>query len=145
MLSIKILLIIACCFLINSIESKHRNSNRKNLFYSQPWPKPQMMSTTNVEYTLNEKQFKFRYTNQSIICDIVTNAFARYYNIIFKPEEAMLVSNIKRRKSFFNLKRSLSNEFVETLHVEILTDCEDYPHLESDEFCMKKFIRIFIL
>ena len=108
----------------------------------QPWPLPQSMITGTNIYSIDARAFSFQYAETSQTCDILTNAFNRYYKIIFLPQNYDIIENknfVKKVKT--NKKPKTENLFdgnLKRLVVNVQQPCEDYPNLDSDESCKIK-------
>lgn len=129
--------ILACLILkIDLIDSKTRNEilrgSSKDIKklkspargQGKPFPKPQSYLTTDTVHYLDERAFSFQYVQGSVVCDVLSGAFNRYYKIIFQH-----YSNKPNRNK--NAKDSLLKRVVVNIH----QPCEDYPSLDSDESC----------
>ncbi|XP_077988449.1 beta-hexosaminidase subunit alpha-like [Glandiceps talaboti] len=49
-----------------------------------PWPKPQQMTTTTDQLMLNSAKFQFLFNSSTAHCDVLNEAFDRYYDVIFR-------------------------------------------------------------
>jgi hypothetical protein len=106
----------------------------------QLFPKPQFLIQTDTQHYLNARDFSFKYTKNSFVCDLLTNAFNRYYKIIFTPNEyetARYVKRLKRKTTSNNSTQARS--YLKRVLVNVARPCEDYPSLESDESCLMQF------
>jgi hypothetical protein len=93
---------------------------------------------------LSQEYFQFVYAGQNGdkngSCDLLTDAFDRYFKIIFKPAEYEIVSKVKskakkiKRKASFKKRRS-NGVVIEKINIVLNGRCESYPTLESDESC----------
>ena len=113
--------------LIFSIQTNQalRLKNVVPITKGQVFPKPQMQIIYDEQNLLDKSEFRFEYTKESQICDVVSNAFSRYYKIIFG-------SRLMREKQpIINLPS------IKKLTVMVHVPCELYPSLESDESCNK--------
>ncbi|CAF1646697.1 unnamed protein product [Rotaria magnacalcarata] len=108
----------------------------------EPWPKPQSIQTTSTRFAVHPATFYFLTNETSQQCDLLRNAFDRYYKIIFFPQTYMLhltdplLADIKIR----HLKETLRNvsdlgdvTLLKRLIVNIEQPCEEWPSLESNE------------
>ncbi len=103
----------------------------------QLFPKPQFLFQTETQHYLNAKAFSFEYRKSSFVCDLLANAFNRYYKIIFTPTEYETSRNVKKLKRKPNSQDSnTSRSFLKRLIVNVVQPCEEYPSLESDESCL---------
>lgn len=115
----------------------------------KPFPKPQTHITTDNQHFLDERAFSFQYVHGSVVCDLLSTAFNRYYKIIFRPQNLEIVksqgstirkiarelsSNKLNTKNKLPKKHSVS--ILKRVLVNIQLPCEDYPNLESDESCI---------
>ncbi|XP_035667078.1 beta-hexosaminidase subunit alpha-like isoform X2 [Branchiostoma floridae] len=86
-------------------------------------PKPQMMTVSAEAYTLAMSSFKFTYGSSSEMCDIVDQAFRRYYDLIF---------DVDGPKKAPKVPESMAELTV--LQVMVKEPCKGaYPSLESSE------------
>ena len=108
--------------------SSNNNKNLKSPARGQgkPFPKPQSYLTTDTVHYLDERAFSFQYVQGSVVCDLLSSAFNRYYKIIFQH-----FSNKPNRNKNQNVKDSLLKRVVVNVH----QPCENYPSLDSDESC----------
>jgi hypothetical protein len=106
----------------------------------RPVPLPQIYKPSNTQYILNEKEFSFKFTAASVVCDVLTLAFTRYHKIIFRPhthEINMGQRNVKKIK-FNKDKHKFAHEsldYMKRLMINVHDPCEDYPSLDTDESC----------
>jgi hypothetical protein len=115
--------------------------------YGTPWPMPQIYNTLDIKNSINEKIFRFKYADQSVVCDIVSSAFTRYYKIIFEPEEYEIVpgfkmNKVRRAKPLKPESNRKIENYIENLEISIQQPCETFPKFESDESCIEKLIFI---
>jgi hypothetical protein len=106
------------------------------------FPKPQFVIQSQVQHYLNSKEFSFSYVKTSVVCDLLDNAFNRYYKIIFTPTEyETAVNNVRKVKRREEKQREVKEprSFLKRVVVDLHSPCEDYPSLESDESCSKSF------
>lgn len=109
----------------------------------EPWPLPQSISTSAQYLLLHPDRFDFVYNDTSVQCDVVTNAFARYYKLIFFPETYWddLLQQPSSNKMMLKQKVpktvSISNDttLLAYLSVNIQQTCEHWPSFESNESC----------
>lgn len=104
----------------------------------RPVPMPQVYATMDTQHVIDAKAFSFQYAKGSVVCNLLSNAFNRYYKIIFKPLEYemfegrhSLVKPIRRGGKATN--KSTGASVLKRVVVNIHEPCEDYPSLESDE------------
>jgi hypothetical protein len=110
----------------------------------QPFPKPQSLSQTDKQFSLDARVFSFHHAQDSVVCDLITNAFNRYYKIIFKPAQyAMEIGGrpVTRARSPGESSFPRVNiDQLERVVVKVETECENYPSLDSNESCKTKYI-----
>ncbi len=114
----------------------------------EPWPMPQSMDRFSERVSVHPDSFHFLYDEISQQCDVLTNAFDRYYKLIFYPEtywNDLLEEPIQKKKIFReNIRKKFLNLddtiLLKSLNVIIRQKCEQWPTFESDESC--KFIKI---
>jgi hypothetical protein len=146
-------LLVIVIFNVLSVLSDGRrgfiNSIRIEPTVGEVWPKPQSIKTTNQQFSLHPDTFNFVVNETSEKCDLLTNAFVRYYKIIFYPHtylSSILHSSTSKtddnmhrprlktvsRKKLFN-----SNDIpvLKDLYVNVEQPCDQWPHLESNESC----------
>lgn len=107
----------------------------------QPWPLPQSVVQRNDVRMLDSRVFSFQFTNNSQVCDLVTDAFSRYFKIIFQPTEYEIIPGrrvVKKARKFRQQKfkrptASYEDSLLKRLVISIKNPCEDYPTLDSDE------------
>ncbi|XP_019614522.1 PREDICTED: beta-hexosaminidase subunit alpha-like isoform X2 [Branchiostoma belcheri] len=86
-------------------------------------PKPQTMTASTEAYALAMPSFKFTYGSSSEMCDIVDQAFQRYYDLIFDIDGLRKAPVASKDMSELN-----------TLQVMVKEPCTGvYPSLESSE------------
>lgn len=100
-------------------------------------PKPQWMVQSSRQLHLDSRSFGFSYLPGSVVNDVLTNAFNRYYKIIFKPTEYDPI-NLARQRVKRTRPGKLSHvpKDAPTLNrvlVKVMNECDAYPNLESDE------------
>lgn len=148
--ALKLLAILIVLEAGSSTANSQLNSGRKGKVsrvlpksVGQVFPKPQYQVTTQQQHYLDERAFSFQYAQGSVVCDILSAAFNRYYKIIFRPQNYKI--NPNSRQSVRRLmKNSLDVHFqapnlLKRVVVNIKNQCEDYPSLESDESCIQHF------
>lgn len=104
-----------------------------------PTPLPQVYTTLPTQHVLDERAFSFQYMPDSVVCNMLSNAFNRYYKIIFRPQEYEI--NEGRSNRVKTKKRGFGNDDSRRTHLGVLKrvviyinmPCEDYPSLDSDE------------
>lgn len=74
------------------------------------------------------------------MCDVVSNAFNRYFKIIFFPQNYEIIPNKKLVRRVRKAKKSvkeanLADNLLKRIVVNIQGQCEQYPTLDSDESC----------
>lgn len=94
-------------------------------FRGQPWPQPASVSTSSDALAVLRNTFQFRASEST--CDILYEAFDRYYRIVF---DKFTVRRGKKRLLFMPAAKRLSS-----LDVAVQNPCERYPSLEMDESC----------
>ena len=85
-----------------------------------PWPLPQVYSPSDVAIKVS-KQFSFLAAGKD--CDILEAAVARYSKLLF-GEMA------RSDKLIFE-----SSSVLKSVSVNLIDDCEMYPHINMDESC----------
>lgn len=139
--------ILSIVLLAFVIEANHAQRYRVpvDIFYveptvGQPWPKPQNMQITLVQYAIHPAAFHFAVNDTSQTCDLLTSAFDRYYRMIFFPKSYMDYVLYQKKETTTQPKKKLEDlkdaTLLKRLTVNIQTPCETYPNLESDESCM---------
>jgi len=143
------LLFVIILINILSIESDGRrgliNKIRIKPTVGEVWPKPQSIETTNEQYSIHPSTFHFVLNEKSQQCDLLTNAFIRYYKIIFYPH-TYLSSILSKTNDFIRqpqldkfLIKNLSNNtdipLLKDVYVNVQTPCDEWPRLESNESC----------
>ena len=102
----------------------------------RPFPKPQSQVITDVQQLLDEKNFSFQYGKGSVVCDVLSVAFKRYYDIIFRPQNiATNVRKIARSHKDSETKINPKASLIKKVTMNVQEPCEDYPSLDSDESC----------
>lgn len=91
-----------------------------------PWPMPASMTTTPNTQGIDRFAFKFRATGTS--CDILEEAFVRYFHIIFDGTAAADATAVLRV-----LKWKMQATMLMTLEVKVQNPCEMYPSMGMDE------------
>ena len=117
----------------------------------QPWPMPKIYKPTPQQQNLNKEIFTFVVGGND--CDILQDAFRRYYKIIFYPgwEQGPSVAkqpaqndNVLRFESRAarhfkstqqKSKAAYGMSVLPNLNVNVMQPCEQYPSLEMDESC----------
>lgn len=92
-------------------------------FRGQPWPQPASVSTSSETLVVLRNTFQFRASGST--CDILYEAFNRYYRIVF---DKFTVRRGKKGLLFVPAAQRLSS-----LNVVVQNPCERYPSLEMDE------------
>jgi hypothetical protein len=126
------------------------NRIRQQSTVGEPWPKPQSIVTTLQRLAIRPNKFHFRINETSPSCDLLTNAFVRYYRAIFSPQTYMshvlgmpslfpAQSNMRSPKHKIVQENKLSDHstmpMLDTLTVHLQQSCEQYPSLASNESC----------
>jgi hypothetical protein len=118
-----------------------------NMFFveptvGQPWPKPQSIQISAQQFAVHPGAFHFLVNSTSQTCDLLINAFDRYYQLIFYPQDYLnmiLHRQIDPRQHRTHLKTSLNDlkdvALLKRLNIHIQQPCEQLPTLESDESC----------
>lgn len=121
----------------------------------EPWPKPQSIQTTFQQFAIPPDKFHFLIDETSQHCDLLTNAFVRYYKAIFSPQIYLSYilgssfswnTNDYKRRPRVNIRKNLSHmvdmPLLESLNVHVQQLCDQWPSLESNESCNKSY-RLF--
>ena len=103
-----------------------------------PTPLPQIYTTLPTQHVLDERAFSFQYMAGSVVCNMLSSAFNRYYKIIFRPQEYEINEGRSNRvKPFVKSQKSASNRthlgVLKRVVINIKNPCENYPSLDSDE------------
>ena len=123
------------------------SQNLKNIVAKtpgRPFPKPQSQIVTDVQQILIEKEFTFQYGKGSVVCDLLSIAFTRFYKIIFRPQNYDINGNGSSRVKkvrYQNKNQPFDNQqknvrLLKRVLINVQLPCEDYPTLESDESCL---------
>lgn len=128
----------------NSKQSQHAKHVNKILPKSRgrPFPQPQVYMSTDTQHVLDERAFAFQYVAGSVVCELLSSAFNRYYKIIFRPQSLdymrrVSVKKVVNHKLFeSNGPHAKANSLLKRVVVNVREPCEDYPSLESDESCI---------
>lgn len=101
-------------------------------------PKPQSIIQSSRQLHLDSRSFSFAYMPGSVVSDVLTNAFNRYYKIIFKPTEYDPINLTRQRVKPTRSGGKLSHPpkdapILNRVLVKVLNECDAYPNLESDE------------
>jgi hypothetical protein len=110
----------------------------------QPLPKPKSISQTPNQRYLDVRTFSFRHASDSVVCELISVAFNRYYKTIFFAEQyaneisggRSKINKIKHRNKLGLLKKYSELEKLQQVTVKVNMPCEDYPSLDSDESCI---------
>ena len=128
----------------NPSHSAEQNIKFLNLNSGTPFPMPQQFVQTSTQHFLDSRAFSFQHVPGSVVCDLLSTAFNRYYKIIFRPnqyETAKNVVNLRNSDTKRNQKNNrLKSSLLKRVQVKVLLPCEDYPSLESDESCNIKYL-----
>lgn len=146
--------------------SSVRNHGRRGLLNTiriqptagEPWPKPQSIQTTFQQFAVLPDKFHFLINETSQSCDILTNAFIRYYKAIFFPQTYLSYvlgssfswnTNDYNRRPRVNIRKNLSHivdvPLLESLNVHVQQLCDQWPSLESNESCKKTYCLFCII
>ena len=109
----------------------------------QPWPMPQSISTSVERLAVHADSFSFLLNETSTACDLIENAFDRYYKLIFTPgtylEEVLKQPSTNNKLNKTNIPRERNHlqdkSLLKRLEVRIEGKCEQWPRLESNESC----------
>ena len=131
--------------LIDSLCARNLQHERNNLHHilpksrGRPFPQPQSYISTETQHTLDERAFAFQYVQGSVVCDLLSSAFNRYYKIIFKPQNFNYARGVSVQKMVKNMmhhkEKNLKEPILKRVVVNVRQPCVDYPSLESDESC----------
>jgi hypothetical protein len=133
-------ILVALCFHLD-VEAHRQKSNLNDWIAitpkadGKPWPLPQKMTIGQKQFLLEPRVFSFQYAASSRVCELLSDAFNRYYAIIFSPFESKTVRKLKKHKH----EPAYNNDDIgvlKRLTVFIENVCEDYPTLDSDESCI---------
>lgn len=141
----KIFLVI-CLLIIVSKNDCSKSDGRRGFTKSirtkptigEVWPKPQLIESTTQEYLINRHSFHFTINETSQRCDLLTNAFKRYYSIIFDTSNyihSVLQSNHFHRRNEFNRSNLEDIPLLKELFVNVENECEEWPNIQSNESC----------
>nr|XP_053633010.1 beta-hexosaminidase subunit alpha-like [Cherax quadricarinatus] len=92
----------------------------------QVWPLPQMTVSKDTYMVVRPDTFKFDTTGYD--CDILQEAIKRYISIIFPSSDVM-----KKGKKQPWRKDAGFVSYLDSLQVNLMAECEDYPHQNMDE------------
>ena len=106
----------------------------------EPWPMPQSINTFPSQVNIDPDSFRFIYNETSHQCDLLTNAFLRYYKLIFFPETYWLdiLEEPPARKKKFpkrNMIKVEETQLLKNVKVNIRDICAQWPTFESNESC----------
>jgi len=111
-----------------------------------PWPMPASMTTTTDAQVVEAMLFRFKATGYS--CNILEEAFVRYFDIIFhgqpsykKPSGNDDVNKVEMQK---NQPLLFKVTGLTSLDVAVDHQCENWPSLEMDESC-KLSVSVYIV
>src|SRR5688572_29003357 len=91
-------------------------------FRGSPWPIPAKISTREETLALDRNSFRFHASGVS--CDILEEAFVRYFRIIFDDSPSTIAT-----------PRLQSQTKLTSLDVKAQNQCEKYPSMGIDEAC----------
>jgi len=95
----------------------------------QPWPMPSVYATTGDTMLVTSSAFKFAAGDKT--CDILQDAFDRYFGYIFYSGRRHLKSDSLR-----SVARKAGQPMLTTLRVDVTTECDRlYPSIDMDESC----------
>ncbi|XP_022108123.1 beta-hexosaminidase subunit beta-like isoform X2 [Acanthaster planci] len=104
-----------------------------------PWPMPQVMASTEVIYPLADPSIFRIYQKSQTTCQLLDQAFSRYFNIIFfgmpklSDEVRLRKLSEMKQEGRFSSPHGKNQVALTTLAVSI-TDCNEmYPSLSSSE------------
>ena len=116
----------------------------------QPWPMPKSYMPTTAQQWLNKEAFTF--TASGYDCDILQQAFRRYYNVMFYPgsEDTTLRFQPKAKVSRWHRhRREIGGDMegnsvgdlpqLSGLDVMITLPCDKYPSLNMEESCKYRY------
>ena len=109
----------------------------------QPWPMPQSITTTLDRLAVHSDSFSFLLNQTSVTCDLIENAFDRYYKLIFAPgtymDEILQQSSASEQPKNTHPPKNNANPedgtVLKRLEVYIQGTCEQWPRFESNESC----------
>jgi hypothetical protein len=121
--------------LINIVESRGLNTVKATNGY--PWPMPQSMKTSDERLIISPSSFRFILNSTG--CDLIVNAFERYYQMIFFPKTYLnyiLNKSFEKQNSFeINVNELNDAKILKHLQIKIEDPCDEWPSLESNESC----------
>ncbi|XP_071964485.1 beta-hexosaminidase subunit beta-like [Antedon mediterranea] len=121
--------LLSCLFVLSWFEHLPLSFAKKTIFATlgEPWPMPLQRSLSSITFKLSPETFGFNHDRNN--CDILQEAFQRYYNIIFygtieTPSQEVLQN--------YQLRGEGDKQQINTLMVT-MTNCPDYPSNTSNE------------
>ncbi|CAF0740625.1 unnamed protein product [Didymodactylos carnosus] len=106
----------------------------------QPWPHPQQMMSSEQRLAVHPAAFHFLINATSQRCDLLVDAFDRYYRLIFYPQTYLKYVLNKKASSCDEpiIELPMLNTLTDTpllkrLNVNVQQPCDHWPSLESNE------------
>lgn len=88
------------------------------------WPRPQMMQQEETYMLVRPGTFRFSVTGED--CDILQEALQRYTGAMLRS------TSFRNRESSWRRSEDF-NGYLDTVSVNLMKPCEDYPHQDMDE------------
>ncbi|KAK7084872.1 hypothetical protein SK128_002486 [Halocaridina rubra] len=88
------------------------------------WPKPQMTETQETYMVIRPEKFKFSVVGHD--CDILQEAINRYKRTMFSGPTSPTLNPVWRKDEKFN-------GFLDEVSLNLMAECEEYPHQYMDE------------
>lgn len=124
----KVLLLVQLVYLSSLIGSNLGRVVSKSR--GQPFPRPQSHVSVDTQNRLDTREFLFVYARDSSACDLLSDAFNRYYKIIFGG------SHRPQTRFSRSTDKNDNKKLLKRVIVSVEEPCEKkYPSLESDESC----------
>ncbi|CAF1291157.1 unnamed protein product [Didymodactylos carnosus] len=114
------------------------NFEEQTLARGEPWPHPQQINTTQQHLSVHPDTFQFLINDSSQHCDLLRNAFDRYYRLIFFSQNHVrfiLNKPLYENQSIIDFPKSLNAPLLKRLNVNVRQPSDQWPNLESDESC----------
>ncbi|GAB6029724.1 hypothetical protein CHUAL_005444 [Chamberlinius hualienensis] len=133
---IYVLSFTACIWADEASVQDQLNSMRVAKTVGQVWPAPQNIDRKDTVLYMNPISFTFQYDDS--LCEVISSAFTRYYQLIFRPTSSKPgISPQFNDVNFFptankSLGGSLRGE-LQSLQVQLTAECEQWPYLNMDE------------